>query len=115
MKAMQNNRSHAYCWTEWILLAFGLPGLIPGLSRLLTLVIPAAQRGPMEQRYLLSLLGFVVAEWLFVVAAWLFLGRRHESFREFFRRMGSPIWFAFSPRGCHLLASLAIGITAGTL
>src|SRR5579864_8939432 len=80
---MPGARSHAYCWMEWILLAFGLPALILGLSRLVTLVIPAAQQGALEQRYLLSLVGPVIAEWLFVVAAWLFLRYRHESFREF--------------------------------
>jgi membrane protease YdiL (CAAX protease family) len=138
---MPRERSHAYCWVEWILLGFGLPGLIVGASRLVTSVIPAAQEGSLEQRYLLSLVGPVIAEWLFVVAAWLLLKHRHESFRElgilrsgnwagwsfallfaalaiagnlrFFPRMGIPIWYAFAPHGFHLVASLATGITAG--
>jgi hypothetical protein len=135
IKTMPNERSHAYCWMEWILLAFGLPGLILRLSRMVTLVIPAAQQGGLEQRYLLSLVGPVIAEWLFVIAAWLFVRHRHESFREcsawsignwagwsfallfaalaiagnlrFFPRMGMPLSYAFAPRGFHLVASLA--------
>lgn len=138
---MLRDRSHVYCWVEWILLGFGLPGLIVGASRLVTSVIPAAQQGTLAQRYLLSLVGPVIAEWVFVVAAWLFLKHRHESFRglgawrrgnwagwsfallfaalaiggnlRFFPRMGIPIWYAFAPHGFHLVGSLATGITAG--
>jgi hypothetical protein len=60
-----------------------LPALIAGASKLVQLVIPAAQHGPLAQRYLLSLAGPVTAEWVFVITAFLILERRHEPFREF--------------------------------
>ncbi len=129
------------CWLEWVLFGFGLPGLIAGASKLVQSVIPATQHGTLEQRYLLSLVGPVTAEWVFVIAVLLILKRRHESFRElgvgrwgnwggwgfallfagltiasnlrFLPRMGIPISYAFAPRGFHLAASLATGITAG--
>jgi membrane protease YdiL (CAAX protease family) len=82
-----------------------------------------------------------MAEWVFVAAALLIQKHRHESFRDlgawrfgnwtgwsvallfaeltiasnlrFLPRMGIPISYAFAPRGFHLVASLATGITAG--
>ena len=56
-----------------MLLGFGLPGLPVGASRLVASVIPVAQQGMLEQRYLLSLVGPVS-----VVAGWLFLRHRDE-------------------------------------
>ena len=138
---MAIERSQWRCWVEWVLLGFGLPGLIAGMSTLVTSLIPAAQHGALGERYLWSLVGPVIAEWVFLIAVWLFLNHRHESFRElgawlwgnwtgwsfallfgalaiasnlrFFPRMGLPIWYAFAPHGFHLVASLATGITAG--
>lgn len=128
-------------WLEWCILAFGLPGLIAAASGLVKLAIPGAQHGSLEERYLLSLAGGVIAEWIFVLAAWLFLRANRESFSSlgvwgignwagwslalvaaaltiasnlrFFPRMGIPISYAFAPQGIHLTASLATGITAG--
>jgi membrane protease YdiL (CAAX protease family) len=128
-------------WLEWCILAFGLPGLIAAASGLVKLAIPGAQHGSLEERYLLSLAGGVIAEWIFVLAAWLFLRANRESFSSlgvwgignwagwslalvaaaltiasnlrFFPRMGIPISYAFAPQGVHLIASLATGITAG--
>jgi membrane protease YdiL (CAAX protease family) len=93
------------------------------------------------QRYVLSLAGGIIAEWLFVIAAWLVLKSRNQSFRDlgtwrlgnwagwglalllaglsiasnlrFLPRMGIPISYAFAPQGFHLVAALATGITAG--
>ena len=138
---MRKEESKWICWAEWVLLGFGLPALIAGASKLVTSIIPAAQHGTLGQRYLLSLLGPVMAEWVFVIAALLVLKRRHESFRDlgawrggnwaawcvallfagmtiasnlrFLPRMGIPISYAFAPTGFHLVASLATGITAG--
>ncbi len=129
------------CWLEWCILAFGLPGLIAAASGLVRFAIPAAQHGPLEARYLLSLAGGVIAEWIFVCAAWVFLRANRESFSSlgvwgvgnwagwtlallaaaltiagnlrFFPRFGIPISYAFAPRGAHLIAALATGITAG--
>jgi Type II CAAX prenyl endopeptidase Rce1-like len=129
------------CWLEWAILGFGLPGAIAGASKLLTLVVPAAQHGTLGQRYLLSLVGPVAAEWVFALAAWFSLRRRNESLRDlgawklgnwagwgfallfaglaiasnlrFLPRMGIPISDAFAPYGFHLVASVATGITDG--
>lgn len=138
---MRKEESKWNCWAEWILLGFGLPGLIAGASKLVTSVIHAAQQGTLEQRYLLSLVGPIIAEWVFVIGALLVLRRRHEPFRElgawrlgnwagwgfalffagltiagnlrFLPRMGIRISYAFAPAGFHLVASLTTGITAG--
>lgn len=132
--------SHWRCWLEWVLFGFGVPSLIIGASKLVT-AFPTAQHGTLGQRYLLSLVGPITAEWIFVFAAWLVLKRHHETFRDlgawrlgnaigwsvalffagltiasnlrFFPRMGIPISYAFAPHGFHLVASLATGLTAG--
>jgi membrane protease YdiL (CAAX protease family) len=129
------------CWLEWFALGFGLPGLIAGLSKLVALSVPVAQTGTIGHRYLWSLAGPVIAEWVFVAVAFLGVKRRGESLREigvwrvsnwagwitalafaaitiasnlrFFPRMGIPIHYAFTPTGFHLAASLLTGITAG--
>lgn len=129
------------CWLEWSILGFGLPGLIAALSALIKAGMPAAQHGTVGERYLLSLTGGVIAEWIFVIAAWLVLKNRKQSFSDlgawrmgnwaawslallvaaltiasnlrFFPRMEIPISWAFTPRGIHLVAGLATGITAG--
>ncbi len=129
------------CWLEWLALGFGLPALISALSKLVTLSVPAARTGTLGERYLWSLAGPIIAEWVFVIGAFLVLRRRGESLRSvglermgnwaawitallfaaitiasnlrFFPRMGIPIHYAFAPTGCHLAASLLTGITAG--
>lgn len=138
---MRAQKSQWFCWLEWAFLGFGLPGLIAGASKLVTSAIPAAQHGTLEQRYLWSLVGPVMAEWVFVLITSLVLKPRRESFRElgawrwgnwaawglalffaglaiasnlrFLPRMGIPISYAFAPTGFHLVASFATGITAG--
>lgn len=135
------NELQRRCWLEWVLLGFGLPGLILGFSRLVFMTVPASLSGSLGERYLLSLAGGVIAEWVFVIAAWLLLKRRNETFRDFgtwrlgnwaawsfallfagltiasnlrfLPRMGIPISDAFAPRGFHLAAALTLGITAG--
>jgi membrane protease YdiL (CAAX protease family) len=129
------------CWLEWTVLGFGLLALIAGISRLVAYSVPAARHGSVEQRYVWSLLGGVLAEWLLVIAAWVLLNSRGLSFKDFgtwrlgnwkawtfalvfaelsiasnlrfFRMMGVPISNAFAPRGLHLVAALLTGITAG--
>jgi membrane protease YdiL (CAAX protease family) len=128
------------CWLEWAVLGFGLPALIAGISKVFTLM-PSAQRGSLELRYVWSLAGGVLAEWLMVLAIWLLLKRRGQSLNDlgtrgfatwkawvlalslaglsiasnlrFFPIMGIPISYAFAPHGFHLLAALLTGITAG--
>jgi hypothetical protein len=55
------------CWLEWLALGFGLPVLISAFSKLVTLSIPAARTGTLGERYLLSLAGPIIAEWVFVI------------------------------------------------
>ncbi len=128
------------CWLEWAILGFGLPALIASVSKVVSL-IPSAQRGSVELRYVWSLAGGVLAEWLMVLAIWLLLKHRGQSLKDFgtrgfgtwkawvlalslaglsiasnlrfFPMMGIPISYAFAPRGFHLLAALLTGITAG--
>jgi membrane protease YdiL (CAAX protease family) len=135
------NRLKQRCWLEWGILAFGLPGLIAAVSSLVKLGVPAAQNGSLEVRYLLSITGGVIAEWIFVFCAWLILKRSNESFSSlgawrmgnwagwslalfvaaltiasnlrFFPRLGIPISYAFAPHGVHLSVALSTGITAG--
>jgi hypothetical protein len=68
------------CWLEWSILGFGLPGLITAASSLLRSAIPAALHGSLEEKYLFSIAGGVIAEWIFVVAAWFILRANEESF-----------------------------------
>lgn len=128
-------------WLACAILAFGVPAFAIGLSKAITQVIPAALRGSVGQRFLLNISGGLVAEWFFVIALWLILRARNESFRDlgvwrsgstgawvlalsvaalnigsnlrFLPRMNVPISYAFAPRGFHLVAALALGITAG--
>ena len=128
------------CWLEWTILGFGLPALIVAMSRVVGL-LPVAHSGSVEQRYVWSLAGGILAEWLMVVGLWLLLRGRKQSFSRFgtwgvgnwkswllalvlaglsitsnlrfFPMMGIPVSYAFAPRGFHLLASLLLGVTAG--
>jgi membrane protease YdiL (CAAX protease family) len=136
-----SNRAKQRCWIEWGILGFGLPACMTAASSLVRFSIPASQHGSLGQRYVLSIVGGVIAEWAFVIAAWLYLRENNESFSDlgawrsgswaawclaltvaaltiagnlrFFPRMGIPIHYAFAPRGYHLVAALATGITAG--
>src|SRR5437762_14071322 len=73
---------------------FGLPVLISAFSKLVTLSIPAARTGTLGERYLLSLAGPIIAEWVFVIGAFLALRRRSESLRSVgLERMGN--WAAW--------------------
>ncbi len=129
------------CWIESAILAFGAPAVIWAVSRLIASSIPAALHGTIEQRFWLWACAGLVQEWSFVGAVWLVLRKRGSSFRDigvwrsgtwtawavalgvaalsigsnlrFLPRMHIPIWYAFFPRGFHLLAALAIGTTAG--
>lgn len=143
-RSVPGDMSHKWkqrCWLEWGMLGFGLPGLIVTVSRLVRFLIPAARHGSLGQRYVLSIVGGVIAEWICVVAVWLYLRANNESFSDlgawragnwagwslalsvaaltiasnlrFLPRMGVPISYAFAPRGFHLIVALATGITAG--
>lgn len=129
------------CWMESLILAFGIPTGIWALSKLITLSIPAAVHGSPGQRFLLSITGVLATEWLFVAALWITLRSRGLSLRQlgvwrmgtwpawivavgfavlsigsnlrFLPRMNIPISYAFFPHGFHLIAALAMGITAG--
>ena len=129
------------CWLSWAVLAFVFPALLSGVSKLIVLGIPAALHGSAAQRFLLSISGGLIGEWLSMIALWLLLMRRNQSFRglgtwkfgtrmawalalalaglsvgsnlRFLPRMHIPIHYAFAPRGVHLVAALALGITAG--
>lgn len=129
------------CWIESLVIALGSAAAIWVCSQAVTRFIPAATSGTIGQRFLLSLLGGVVAEWAFVITLWLVLRRRGRSLRElgvwrlgkwtawvmalgfaalsiasnarFLPRMGIPISQAFMPTGFHLAASMMLGMTAG--
>jgi membrane protease YdiL (CAAX protease family) len=128
-------------WLAWGVLGFGLPAAVVGTSKIVTLVIPAALHGSVGQRFLLWTAGPAIAEWLFVLALWFVLRSRQQSFRDLgVWRLGNPkawalalalaavsiasnlrllplmhvpIVNAFVPRGFHLPAALAMGVTAG--
>jgi membrane protease YdiL (CAAX protease family) len=115
--------------------------LLSGISSLIVFAIPGALHGSVAQRFLLSISGGVIGEWLLVIALWLVLRSRNQSFRDlgtwqfgnwaawglalllaglsiasnlrFLPRMHIPIADAFAPRGFHLVAAIALGITAG--
>ncbi len=127
------------CWLAWVILAFVFPAVLSGVSKLVVLGIAAALHGSVAQR--LSISGGLIGEWLFVFALWLLLMRRNQSFRDlgtwkfgsrmawvlalalaalsigsnlrFLPQMHIPIHYAFAPTGFHLVAALALGITAG--
>jgi hypothetical protein len=128
-------------WLAWIALAFGFPALLSGISKLIVFGVPEALHGSVAQRFLLSISGGLIGEWLFVIVLWLLLRSRNQSFRDlgtwrfgnwdawglalllaglsignnlrFLPRMHIPIVNAFAPSGFHLAAAIALGITAG--
>lgn len=129
------------CWRESLIIGLGVPAAIWIVSKLISASVPAAIHGSPAQRFLLSILGGVIVEWVFVIAVWFRLRTRRSSFRDigvwrlgtwpawimallfaalsigsnlrFLPRMHIPISYAFMPRGFHLGAALLIGITAG--
>ena len=142
VSGMQLTRvSSRWYWAESLILGLGVPALIWIVSRLISFLVPGAEHGSPEQRYLLWILGGVIVEWAFVVALWFVLRKRRSSFRSlgvwrigtwrawvmallfaafsigsnlrFFPLWHIPISYAFFPRGFHLLASLLLGVTAG--
>lgn len=128
-------------WLAWGVLGFGLPAAVAGTSKIVTFVVPAALHGSVGQRFLLWTSGVAIAEWFFVLALWVVLRSRKQSFRDLgVWRFGNakawalaltlagisigndlrllplmhvPIISAFVPRGFHLAAALAMGVTAG--
>lgn len=133
--------SRLLCWIEALILGLGVPSGIWAVSRLISLYIPAAVNGSREQRFLLWVLGGVIAEWSFVIVLWFLLRARRSSFRDLgawrlgtsaswalallvaalsiasnlrlLPRMHIPIYYAFLPHGFHLVAALLMGVTAG--
>ena len=129
------------CWIEWAVVGFGLPAVTSGLAKLVDWTVPAAQHGSVSQRFLLHVSGGIAGEWLFILALKFVLTRRKQSLRglgtwragtssawvlallfagvsiasniRFLPRMHIPIVNAFLPHGFHLLAALAMGLTAG--
>jgi len=61
------------CWLESAILAFGFPVVIWAISKLITLYMPTALHGSVEQRFLLHISGGLIAEWLFVIVLWFTL------------------------------------------
>jgi hypothetical protein len=120
------------CWVEWAILGFGLPLLIAGISKAIASTT-VTQHGSIEARYVWSLVGGIVAEWLVVLGVLSIAKRRGQSTKDFgtwgvgtwkawllaivvaglsiasnlrfFGTMGIPISYAFVPRGFHLLAA----------
>lgn len=140
-KQAEHSPGRVRCWIESLVIALGSAAAIWVCSQMVTRFVPASTNGSVAERFLLSLLGGVMAEWVFVIALWLLLRRRGRSFRElgvwsfgtwsgwvialafaalsigsnlrFLPRMGIPISNAFLPTGFHLVASLMLGVTAG--
>jgi membrane protease YdiL (CAAX protease family) len=129
------------CWLESLIIGLGVPAAIWIISKLISSSIPAAVHGSPAQRFLLWILGGVIAEWAFVIAVWFRLRAHGSSFRDIgvwrsgtwaawvmallfaalsigsnlrlLPLMHIPISYAFMPRGFHLGAALLMGITAG--
>lgn len=68
--------SSRWYWAESLILGLGVPALIWIVSRLISFLVPGAEHGSPEQRYLLWILGGVIVEWAFVVALWFVLRKR---------------------------------------
>lgn len=130
-----------WCWLEALILGLGLPAAIWAFSQLVKAAFPLSTTGAPEQRWVLSLVGGVVAEWVFIAGLWVVLRSRGSSFRNlgvwragrfsgwvvalaagglsiasnlrFLPRMHVPISKAFLPTGYHLVGALMMGITAG--
>jgi membrane protease YdiL (CAAX protease family) len=129
------------CWVESIVLSLGSPLAIWGVSRLISLSVPAATHGSPEQRFVIWAIEGAVVLWSLVIVLWFVLRSRGLAFKDlgvwnvgtwpawvvallsaalsissnlrFLPRMHIPISYAFLPPGLHLLAALIIGITGG--
>src|SRR6185369_14317327 len=128
-------------WTEFVILALGLPAAIWIASKVIKLSIPASTYGSPGERFLWWIAGPAIAEWLFVFGIMFVLRQRQLSLKDigvwrvgnwrawlfalffaflsissnlrFLPRMNIPISSAFFPQGFHLVAALIMGTTAG--
>jgi membrane protease YdiL (CAAX protease family) len=129
------------CWLESIVLSLGSPLAIWGISRLISLSVPAATHGSREQRFVIWASEGAIVLWSLVIVVWFVLRSRGLSFKDlgiwglgtwpawavavlsaalsissnlrFLPRMHIPISYAFLPPGLHLPAALIIGISGG--
>jgi hypothetical protein len=69
-------------WTEFVILALGLPAAIWVASKLIKLSIPAATHGSPGERFLLWIAGPAIAEWLFVLGVVFVLRHRQLSLKD---------------------------------
>lgn len=141
LQAISTSPDRVRCWIEALILGLGLPAAIWVFSQAVKKTVPLSATGTAEQRWILWLVGGVLAEWVFVASLWIVLRRRGSSFRDlgvwradtwagwvvaltagglsiasnlrFLPRMHVPISSAFLPSGYHLLGALMMGITAG--
>jgi len=128
-------------WTEFVILALGLPAAIWAFSKLIKTSVPASTYGSPGERFLWWIAGPSIAEWLFVLGIVFILRHRGLSLNDigvwrggnwrawifalsfaslaigsnlrFLPRMNVPISSAFFPQGFHLAAALIMGTTAG--
>ena len=141
LQAISTSPDRVRCWIEALILGLGLPAAIWVFSQAVKKTVPLSATGTAEQRWILWLVGGVLAEWVFVAGLWIVLRRRGSSFSNlgvwragsgagwvvamtagalsiasnlrFLPRMNVPISSAFLPSGYHLLGALMMGITAG--
>lgn len=140
-RTVSDSRSQMLCWTESLILAFGIPASTWVVWRIISVSFPAAVHGSLASRFLFWILGGVIVEWSFVIALWFVVRRRRSSFRDlgvwglgtwpawvlallfaalsigsnlrFLPQMHIALSNAFLPPGFHLVAALLMGITAG--
>jgi CAAX protease family protein len=141
LQLVDTSPRQGWCWIEALILGLGLPATIWALAQLVKAAVALSVTGTAEQRWALSLVGGILAEWVFVAGLWMVLKRRGSSLGNlgvwragtwvgwlvalavgalsiasnlrFLPRMHVPISHAFLPTGYHLLGALMMGITAG--
>jgi len=69
-------------WTEFVILALGLPAAIWVASKLIKLSVPAATHGSPGERFLWWIIGPAIAEWLFVLGVVFVLRHRQLSLKD---------------------------------
>ena len=69
-------------WTEFVILALGLPAAIWVASKLIKLSVPAATQGSPGERFLWWITGPAIAEWLFVLGVVFVLRHRQLSLKD---------------------------------
>ena len=69
-------------WTEFVILALGLPAAIWVASKLTQLSVPAATHGSPGERFLWWIAGPAIAEWLFVLGVVFVLRHRQLSLKD---------------------------------